>query len=94
MQKHEKLHLLDFSLSLILPYPVRNSLPFTSFRSVTVGSGRDFLEGDTYKRQSRGLLKPADPAPRHTVVGEHGNVSLVEVQAERAGVGVVKRGST
>ena len=48
---------LRFSLSLILLYPVRNSLPFSSLRSVTVGSGRDFLEGDTRRGQSQGLLE-------------------------------------
>ena len=36
---------LDFSLSLILLYPIRNSLPFTSLRSVTIGSGEGFLRG-------------------------------------------------
>ena len=54
---------LDFSLSFTFLYPIRNSLPFTSLRSVTVGSGRDFLEGDTYEGQAHGLLEPADPVP-------------------------------
>ena len=77
---------LDFFLSLIL-YPIRNSLPFSSLRSVTVGSGRDFLEGYTRKGQSQGLVKPVAPLP---VVGGgaiHGDVTIVEVQVER-GVGV------
>ena len=47
---------LDFSLSLTLPYPIRNSLPFTSLRSVTVGSGRGFLEGDTLKGKREDYL--------------------------------------
>ena len=71
---------LDFSLSLIL-YPIRNSLPFTSLRSVTVGSGRDFLEGDTCRGQAHGLLEPADPEPEVAGVGAHGDVTTVEVQA-------------
>ena len=61
---------LDFSLSLI-PYPVRNSLPFTSLRSVTVGSGRDFLEGDTRRGQSQGLLELADPVPELAAAAVH-----------------------
>ena len=71
VQKHEKLHLLDFSLSLTLLYPVRNSLPFTSLRSVTVGSGRDFLEGDTRRGQSQGLLELADPVPELAAAAVH-----------------------
>ena len=43
---------LDFPLSLILLYPIRNSLPFTSLRSLTVGSGRDFLESYTRRGAS------------------------------------------
>ena len=83
---------LDFSLSLI-PYPVRNSLPFTSLRSVTVGSGRDFLEGDTYKRQSQGLLEPADPVSVVAVDAEHVDAPCYgEVQDVRAVV--VQWGST
>ena len=74
---------LDFSLSLI-PYPIRNSLPFTSLRSVTVGSGRDFLEGDTRRGQSHGLLKPADPHPVVAAVDAHGDQGTVEVQDVRA----------
>ena len=64
---------LDFPLSLILLYPVRNSLPFTSLRSVTVGSGRGFLEGDTRRGQARGLLEPADSVPVVARVVVHGD---------------------
>ena len=85
MQKHEKLHLLDFSLSLILPYPIRNSLPFTSLRSVTIGSGRDFLEGDTRRGQAQGLLEPdgnAEPVGAGFV--SHVDLAaIVEAQAVR-----------
>ena len=73
---------LDFSLSLI-PYPVRNSLPFTSLRSVTVGSGRGFLEGDIRRGQAHGLLGPVAPEPVATVVVVHVDVATVEVQAVR-----------
>ena len=70
---------LDFSLSLIL-YPIRNSLPFTSLRPVTVGSGRDFLEGDTRRGQAHGLLEPADPEPLVAEGVVHGDETAVEVQ--------------
>ena len=84
MQKREKLHLLDFSLSLTLPYPIRNSLPFTSLRSVTVGSGRGFLEGDTYKGQSHGLLECwLDPEPVVAAVDVHVDVTTAEAQVAR-----------
>ena len=88
MQKHEKLHLLDFPLSLILLYPVRNSLPFTSLRSVTIGSGRDFLEGDTRRGQSRGLIGPVAPLPAVAEAGAHADVvtAVAEAQAVRGGV--------
>ncbi len=85
MQKHEfSSSGLDFPLSLIL-YPVRNSLPFTSLRSVTVGSGRDFLEGDTRRGQAQGLLEPAvDPVPVVAVAAvAHMDGSPAEVQAVR-----------
>ena len=75
---------LRFSLSLTLPYPVRNSLPFTSFRSVTVGSGRDFLEGETYKGQSRGLLECADTEPVVAVGAAHVGVTSEQGQDVRA----------
>ena len=76
---------LDFSLSLIL-YLVRNSLPFTSLRSVTVGSGRDFLEGDTHRGQSHGLLERwLDPDPEVANDAVHGDVTTVEAQAVRDG---------
>ena len=75
---------LDFSLSLTLPYPIRNSLPFTSLRSVTVGSGRDFLEGDTRRGQVHGLLGPVDPVPVEGVAEVHGGVTTVELQVVRA----------
>ena len=75
---------LDISLSLTLPYPVRNSLPFTSLRSVTVDSGRDFLEGDTYEGQAQGLLERwLDPHPVVAAVGAHGDQGTVEVQDVR-----------
>ena len=61
----------------------RNSLPFTSLRSVTVGSGRDFLEGDTRRGQSRELLEPADPQPAIAVVAVHLDAATVEVQGVR-----------
>lgn len=38
---------LDFFLASPPPFTPLGSLPFTSLRSVTVGSGRGFLEGDT-----------------------------------------------
>ena len=79
-------------MSLILLYPVRNSLPFTSLRSLTVGSGRDFLEGDTRRGQSNGLLEPADPVPIVAVAVEHEDGTTVEVQVVR--VAVVPRAST
>ena len=85
MQKRGKLHLVDFSLSLTLPYPVRNSLPFTSLRSVTVGSGRDFLEGDTYEGLSHGLLaRWLDPVPVVALVVVHADESTDEAQVVRA----------
>jgi len=77
---------LDFSLSLI-PYPVRNSLPFTSLRSVTVGSGRDFLEGDARRGRAQGLLELAvDPVPA-VAVGAAGHVDVANVEPQ--GVRVV-----
>ena len=73
---------LDFSLSLTLPYPIRNSLPFTSLRSVTVGSGRDFLEGDTRRGQAQGLLELAvDPVPA-VAVGAAGHVDAANVETQ------------
>ena len=56
----------------------RNSLPFTSLRSVTIGSGRDFLEG-----QSQGLLEPADTHPAAAVVIDHTAEEIGEAQAVR-----------
>ena len=81
MQKYEfSSSGLDFPLSL-LPYPIRNSLPFTSLRSVTVGSGRDFLEGDTCRGLSQGLLERwLDIDPVVAGVVAHGDVSPIEVQ--------------
>ena len=38
---------LDFFPCLSSLIPLETPSPFTSLRSVTVGSGRDFLEGDT-----------------------------------------------
>ena len=76
---------LRFSLSLILLYPIRNSLPFTSLRSVTVGSGRDFLEGDTRRGQAQGLLECwLDPVPAVAVgAGGHEDLANVETQGVR-----------
>ena len=75
---------LRFSLSLIHPYPIRNSLPFTSLRSVTVGSGRDFLEGDTYEGQAHGLLDCwIDPEPVVAVGGAHVDEVTFEVHVVR-----------
>ena len=72
-------------MSLILLYPVRNSLPFTSLRSVTVGSGRDFLEGDTYEGLSHGLLaRWLDPVPVGAFVVVHADESTEEAQVVRA----------
>ena len=56
------------------------ALPFTFLRSVTVGSGRDFLEGDTYKGQSRGLLEPVDPVPVVAADAVHVDATTAEVQ--------------
>ena len=77
---------LDFFLSLILPYPVRNSLPFTSLRPVAVGSGRGFLESDTRRGQAHELLDPADPEPAVAVVVVHGDEPIADVQAARVRV--------
>ena len=50
------------------------ALPFTSLRSVTVGSGRvGLLE----------LLEPVDPEPAETVERIHFDVAIGEVQAVR-----------
>ena len=66
------------------PLSIRNSLPFTSLRSVAVGSGRAFLEGDTYKGPSRGLLKRRlNPKPVVASVAAHVDGTTVEVQAVR-----------
>ena len=74
---------LDFPLSLIL-YPIRNSLPFTSLRSVTVGSGRDFLEGDIRRGQAHRLLaRWLDPEPAVAVVVAHDDDTTVELQLVR-----------
>ena len=74
---------LDFSLSLILLYPIRNSLPFTSLRSVTVGLGRGFLEGDTRRGQAHGLLELADTEPVVAAAVIHGDGVPAEAQAVR-----------
>ena len=84
VQKHEfSSSGLDFPLSLILPYPIRNSLPFTSLRPVAVGSGRDFLEGDTRRGQAHGLLETVDPEPLVAEVDVHEDFAIVEVQGVR-----------
>ena len=54
-----------------------HSLPFTSLRSVTVGSGR-FGVG------LLGLLEPVDPVPVDAAVGVHVDVATAEAQVERA----------
>ena len=62
----------------------RNSLPFTSLRSVTIGSGRDFLEGDTYEGQAQGLLDCwLDYVRALAVVGGHDGAATHDVQAVR-----------
>ena len=67
------------------PLSIRNSLPFTSLRSVTVGSGRDFLEGDTGRGQAQGLLEPAvDSVPLRAGDVAHVDVIIVEGQGVRA----------
>ena len=58
----------------------RNSLPFTSLRSVTVGSGRDFLEGAPRRAQAHGLLEPADPEPEVAQAAEQADAATVEAQ--------------
>ena len=64
-----------------------NSLPFTSLRSVTIGSGRDFLEGDTRRGQAQGLLECwLDPEPVVAVEVAHDDVATAEGQAIRVGV--------
>ena len=67
----------------------RNSLPFTSLRSVTIGSGRDFLEGDTRRGQAQGLLELADyvPVVAAAAANVHGSTHaeiIAEDQAVRA----------
>ena len=61
----------------------RNSLPFTSLRSVTVGSGRDFLEGVPRRGQAQGLLELADTHPAAAVVIDHTAEEIGEAQAVR-----------
>jgi len=87
VQKHEfSSSGLDFSLSLIL-YPIRNSLPFTSLRPVTVGSGRDFLEGDIRRGQAHGLLETIYPAPVVAGGVAQDDATTVEDQVVRVAVG-------
>ena len=67
----------------------RNSLPFTSLRSVTIGLGRDFLEGDTRRGQAQGLLELADYVPvvaaaAANVHGSNHAEIIAEDQAVRA----------
>ena len=54
-----------------------HSLPFTSLRSVTVGSGR-FGVG------LLGLLEIADPVPGEAAVGVNVDVATAEAQVERS----------
>ena len=54
------------------------ALPFTSLRSVTVGSGRVGLLG---------LLEPADSEPEVAAIVEHADPATIEVQVVRAVTG-------
>ena len=54
---------------------------------MTVGSGRDFLEGDIRKGQSQGLLKPADPVPVEAVAVTQADAKTAEGQAVRVATG-------
>ena len=65
----------------------RNSLPFTSLRSVTVSLGRDFLEGDTRRGQARGLLECwLDPHPDFAAAVVHADAITAEGQSVRVAV--------
>ena len=64
------------------------SLPFSSLRSVTVGSGRDFLEGDTRRGQAQGLLEPADPEPADAGVAAHEDAATVEDHGVRTAAAI------
>ena len=62
----------------------RNSLPFSSLRSVTVGSGRDFLKGDPSRGQAQGLLDCwLDPHPVVAVAVDHEDVAIGDTQVVR-----------
>ena len=72
----------------------RNSLPFTSLRAVTVGSGREFLEGDTRRGQAQGLLEPADPEPESAIATDRVDVNVIIVEEQVVRDVVVLWGST
>ena len=75
---------LRFFLVSHPPLSIGNSLPFTSLRSVTVGSGRGFLEGDTYKGQAHGLLECwLDPVHVVAGAGAHADGATAEDQVVR-----------
>ena len=68
------------------PYANLSPFPITSLRSVTVGSGRGFLEGDTRRGQARELLECADEQPRSARSSfHHSDAISVEVQGVRGG---------
>ena len=73
---------VSFFLVSHSPLSIRNSLPFTSLRSVTVGSGRGFLEGDTCRRQAQGLLERwLDPVSSVAAEAAHVDDTTAEEQA-------------
>ena len=73
----------------------RNSLPFTSLRSVTIGSGRDFLEGDTRRGQAHGLLDHwLDPVPESAIATDRVDVNVIIVEEQVVRDVVVLWGST
>ena len=75
---------LDFSLSLTLPYPLGTPSPFLPFGQWLLVRGGFFLEGDTCKGPSRGLLKRRlNPKPVVASVAAHVDGTTVEVQAVR-----------
>ena len=53
---------------------------------MTIGSGRDFLESDTYEWQAQGLLERADPVPAEAVVEVRVDEITFEVQDVRVDV--------
>ena len=60
-------------------HSANRALPFTSLRSVTIGLGRDFLEGDTRRGQSQGLLDHwLDPEPVVAAENLHSGSTIIE----------------